>query len=162
MPEITLCLDPSGNFAEGKGNTGYAVFVDGELENFGSISAGDYPSAEFYWKQVGLLITPQTTRVVCESYKLQPSKSRAQSYSSLETPQLIGYLRMRAVGFWVKWVFQDPKDKIRVADEQLVHLGVLEKRGNRHYCLGKPTNDHMRDAVRHGIFYFRYRHGKGA
>ena len=156
-----LCLDPSGNYKEGDGTTGWALFVDGKLIEFGRVEAKRYSSQEAYWAAVSEVISkffPDV--VVCESYRLFEHKAKQQSWSELETPQLIGYLRMYCWCRNIQFVFQDPNDKIRVADEQLVKMGVLEKKGNRYYCMGKQTVIHERDAIRHGIFYHRYGKGK--
>lgn len=157
-----LCLDPSGNYNEGEGTTGWALFEDGELKDFGRVESKHYSSQENYWFQVGwLLELYRPSIVVCESYKLFGHKANQQIGSAMETPQLIGHLRMTA---WLmpgtEFIFQHPQDKIRVADPQLVTLGVIEKRGNKHYCLNRPTVIHERDAIRHGIFYYRYGKGK--
>lgn len=156
-----LVLDPSGNFNEGGGVTGWALFVNRKLDNFGRVEAEHYSSTERYWQAVGSLIDRyQPDTVVCESYHLFGHKAMQQVGSAMETPQLIGYLRMICYNNMIDFVFQRPQDKIRVADDQLVKMGVLELKGNKHYCLGKPTVIHERDAIRHGIFYFRYGKGK--
>lgn len=158
-----LCLDPSGNYKEGEGTTGWALFVDGKLIEFGRVEAKHHPSQESYWAAIsGLMSKFVLDTVVCESYRLFEHKAKQQSWSELETPQLIGHLRMACWYRNIKLVFQDPNDKVRVADEQLVKMGVLEKKGNKYYCLGRPTVIHERDAIRHGIFYHRYGKGKQA
>jgi hypothetical protein len=160
MMARVLCLDPSGNFDEGKGTTGWALYVDGKLETFGHIASAQFSGQEFYWGNHAEMIHMLAPSViVCESYRLQASKAQAQSWSALETPQLIGYLRMVAWNEGIAFVFQDPADKVRVADEQLVKLGVLEKKGRSYTCLGRPTLIHERDAIRHGVYFHRY--GKG-
>lgn len=154
-----LVFDPSGNHSknEGSGTTGWALFVDGELENFGEIQASGSGSLEEYFTCHRHLITEKNPDVVvCESFKLQPGKAMQQSWSAMETPQLIGFMRMVAYDYRIKFVFQDPKDKVRVADPILEHLGVIEKRGKNYYCQGRMTNLHMRDAIRHGVFYHKY------
>lgn len=162
-----LCFDPSGNWSknEGKGSTGWALFAGGELVDFGEISAENYQSVERYWYAHLELMNDldihevRDDKIVCESYKLQPGKAMQQSWSELETPQLIGFLRMYAWDNAIPFIFQDPKDKVRVADPILEHKGIIEKKGNRYYCMGRSTNLHMRDAIRHGIYYLKY--GKG-
>lgn len=154
-----LVFDPSGNFSEreGKGSSGWAIFEDGELKDFGELTASYCGSLEEYFLQHEMTIDNKfPSTVVIESYKLQPSKSLQQSWSALETPQLIGYMRMVCWKRRLEVIFQDPKDKVRVNDDVLVHMGVLEQRGNRYYCQGRPTNLHMRDAIRHGVFFHRY------
>lgn len=157
-----LCFDPSGNFSknEGSGTSGWALFDYGKLENFGEIKAEEYKSLEEYFIAHRQLIDMKAPKkIVIESFKLQPGKAMQQSWSAMETPQLIGFIRMYAYVNLIDVVFQDPKDKIRVADPILEHMGILEKKGNKYICMGRSTNLHMRDAIRHGIFYHRY--GKG-
>lgn len=156
-----LCFDPSGNFEEGNGTTGWALFVNGELKRFGDVKANDYSRLEHYWREISLLIRDaQPDEVVIEDYRLFGHKAKQQSWSALETPQLIGFMRMYCFEYSIPVIFQSPKDKVRVADPQLERLGVIEKSGNTYYCLDKPTNLHQRDAIRHGVFYHRYRKGK--
>lgn len=152
-----LTLDPSGNFSknEGDGTTGWAIFENGELQEFSDIPASDYDKIEEYWHAIALQVS-KADLVVCESYRLFAGKAKAQSNSLMETPQLIGYLRMWAWHRGIPFVFQDPKDKARVSDPILVRQGVFEKKGNKHYCMGKSTNLHMRDAIRHGIYFLKY------
>lgn len=155
-----LALDPSGNFGEkeGNGTTGFAIFENGNLTDFGHIAAEDYNRQEFYFYNVGdLFLTFKPDEVVCESYKLFGHKAKQQSGSSLDTPQLIGYLRMCAWSLEIPIIFQDPKDKVRVTDPILVHMGVLEQSaGGRFKALGRQTIIHERDAIRHGVYYHRY------
>jgi hypothetical protein len=153
-----LTLDPSGNFSknEGDGTTGWAIFNYGELKDFGHVQASDYERIEEYWQGVSELIGLDIDVVVCESYRLFAGKASAQSNSMMETPQLIGYLRMHCYKWNIPIVFQDPKDKARVSDPILVRQGVFELKGRKHYCLGRSTNLHMRDAIRHGIYFLKY------
>lgn len=158
-----LCFDPSGNFEEGEGTTGWALYEDRKLVGFGEESSALYDSPEKYWAAVGAVVgVSRPNVVVCESYRLQASKAMAQAGSNLETPQLIGYLRMLCYLRDITFIFQHPQDKVRVADDILVRLGVFEKKDRKHYCMGRPTNDHMRDAIRHGYFYHHYGKGKHA
>lgn len=153
-----LTLDPSGNFSkrEGDGTTGWALFQDGELKDFGDVGAAHYGRIEAYWEGISDLIDPSINLVVCESYRLFAGKASAQSNSMMETPQLIGYLRMHCYKWEIPIVFQDPKDKLRVTDPILVRQGVFELKGRKHLCMGKPTNLHMRDAIRHGLYFLKY------
>ena len=153
-----LSFDPSGNYNEGSGTTGWAVFEDETLTEFGTISASDFSTLEGYWSaHEQLIVMKQPNIVVCENFKLFSHKAKAQSFSQMETPQLIGYLRMMCWKRHIKIHFQQPSDKLRVTDPILVKMGVFELKGNKHYCNGKPTNLHIRDAIRHGVFYNRYR-----
>ena len=153
-----LTLDPSGNFSknEGDGTTGWAIFEDGELKDFGDVAAANYDCIEKYWEAVSDLIDLSVNLVVCESYRLFAGKAKAQSNSLMETPQLIGYIRMHCYKWEIPIVFQDPKDKLRVTDPILVRMGFFELKGRKHLCLGRTTNLHMRDAIRHGLYFIKY------
>ena len=156
-----LSLDPSGNFHEGKGVSGWSIFSNGELEDFGDIDSKNFSSQEEYWAEhTALIVNAVPDIVLCESYRLFGHKAKAQSWSALETPALIGYLRMFCWNSGIRFEMQNPSDKVRVADPQLVRLGVFEQKGTRYYCMGRLTNLHMRDSIRHGIFYHRYGGGK--
>lgn len=155
-----LCIDPSGNHGakEGFGTTGFALFNDGELFDFGSHPSRLYNSDVDYW--AGILAQIKSygpvDAIVCESYKLMGHKAMQQSGSSLDTPQLIGVIRMYCYNCNTKFIFQDPKDKVRVADPILVNMGILEERNGRYYALGRQSVIHERDAIRHGVFFNRY------
>lgn len=153
-----LTLDPSGNFSkkEGDGTTGWSIFENGELVDFGDVAAKNYDKIEQYWEAISDLIDCSISVVVCESYRLFAGKATAQSNSMMETPQLIGYLRMFCYKWEIPIIFQDPKDKLRVTDPILVRQGVFELKGNKHYCQGRSTNLHMRDAIRHGLYFLKY------
>lgn len=146
-----IAVDPSGNFKEGKGTTGWAVFEDGELKEFGEVKASNYSTQLDYWNDIIGILTKYST-VVCESYRLQPSKSMAQSWSALETPQLIGVIRYTNKNV----IFQDPVIKKRFTDEILVSKGIVEKENKLYKVHGRITNDHMRDAIRHGLYHVNY------
>jgi RNase H-fold protein (predicted Holliday junction resolvase) len=112
---------------------------------------------EYFSAHQDLIEEASPNIIIIESYKLFGHKAKQQSGSNLETPQLIGFIEMVAFRLNIKVVFQDPSQKVRVADDILTRMGVFEKKGNKYYCQGKQTNLHMRDAIRHGIFYIRYK-----
>jgi hypothetical protein len=156
-------LIPSGNFGdkEGYGTTGYAIFEDGILKDFSYISAKDFDCIEAYWlAHEDLILSEGPDILLVESYKLFESKAKAQSWSTLDTPRLIGALMLACYKFHIPIVFQDPQQKQGVTDERLVKLGYFEKRGRYFYCNGRKTIIHERDSIRHGIYYFRYGKGK--
>jgi hypothetical protein len=158
-----LSFDPSGNFGkkEGFGTTGFARFVDGGLQDYGHISAKDYDCQEAYWQaHEDLILNVWPDILLVESYKLFEHKAQSQSWSTMDTPQMIGFIKMICYKFGITLVFQDPQQKQGVTDERLVKLGYFEKKGNRYYINGMPTIIHSRDAIRHGIYYFRYGKGK--
>jgi hypothetical protein len=159
----TLVFDPSGNYGnkEGWGTSGYAIFIDGELADFHYISAKDYPCIEAYWlAHEDLILKEYPDLIIVESYKLFEHKAKSQSWSTLDTPRLIGTIMLLCYKFNIPLVFQDPQQKQGVTDERLVKLGYFEKKGRSYYCLDKKAIIHSRDAIRHGIYYFRYGKGK--
>lgn len=154
-----LSFDPSGNFNEGKGTTGYSLSLDGNMPHkLGDIKATDCLTKHSYWFAHRELIEKTFPDVVIiESYRLFGNKAKEQSGSSLETPQLIGYLEMVCYELSIPVVLQDPSTKQRHADDVLIKMGVLEKKGNKYYYRGEMTNLHQRDALRHDLYYNRRR-----
>jgi hypothetical protein len=152
-----LSFDPSGNYTEGMGTSGYAVSLDGHLPHkLGDIRAEDYKTREEYWFRHKILIEQQHPDVVViESYRLFGSKAKEQVGSSLETPMLIGYLQMVCYEMQIPVIIQDPTTKSRHADDVLVKAGVVEKKGIRYYYKGELTNLHQRDALRHNLYYLK-------
>lgn len=156
-----LSFDPSGNFHEGMGTTGFAIFNDGVLNWFGDIKSTKYDSQMKYWDaHVALIEREYPDIVLIESYKLFEHKAKSQSWSAMETPQLIGVMIYHCWRYGIPVVFQDPAQKAGVNDIRLEKLGYLEKRNGNYYVNNQLTNLHMRDAIRHGIYYYRYGKGK--
>lgn len=152
-----VSIDPSGNWTEGKGTTGLAMYENGKLVNFTDVKAKEFTSAEQFWGAVeGEIYFYSPNIIVCESFRLQPGKAAAQSWSAMETPMLIGYLKMQAWKNNCLFILQDASCKARVPDDLLVKMGMLQRRGDRYYALDRATNDHIRDAIRHGVYYHLY------
>lgn len=152
-----LAFDPSGNYNEGKGTTGWAISLDDfPPSKLGQIAAEGYKSRQAYWFAHKELIESFFPDVcVIESYRLFGHKSKEQIGSSLETPQMIGYLEMVCYELMIPVVYQDPTTKSRHADDVLLKIGVIEKKSNKLYYKGELTNLHMRDALRHCMYYQR-------
>lgn len=167
MPLTVISVDPSGNTgSEGNGTTGIARFYDGVVVDFCHVKAEAYDTPEAYWAAVSDKVSGYDTlcgrvdAVVCESYKLFAHKAQQQSWSAMETPQLIGAIR---VCLWQRGIpvyFQDPSSKVRVTDPILEHMGVIEKKGQFYHCQQHRTNIHERDAIRHGVFFHNFGKGK--
>lgn len=152
-----LVFDPSGNHAEGNGTTGWAVFLDGELVDFGEVKSSDFTSPEAYWTEVMQpILAKRPDVVVYETYRLRAGKAMEQSWSLLETPQLIGTIRWLSHTAGIPCVGQDPVLKERFNDKILINTKVAEKRPGGLYIRGRRTNMHMRDAIRHGLYFVRY------
>jgi len=157
--ENVFAIDPSGNFSdrEGFGTTGWAYFYNGVLKEVGATKAQDYNNQESYWFNVAedmMLVVPDV--VVCESFRLFAHKAMQQSGSSMDTPQLIGYLRMVLYERGVPIVFQGPSCKARFSDDVMAQMGVINKKGKSYYFEGNLLSMHERDAIRHGLYYLKY------
>lgn len=153
-----LSFDPSGNFKEGKGTSGYCLSLDKHLPHkLGDIRAEDYNSKHAYWFAHKELIEKEfPDYVVIESYRLFGDKSKEQIGSSLETPQLIGYLEMICFEMNIPHYLQDPTTKSRHNDAVLTKSGIIHKTGTRYYYKGELTNLHQRDAMRHDMYFRKY------
>lgn len=159
-------VDPSGNFYEGKGTTGIAVY-DIKADKIIHV---DYVSAKFattqveYWESVidmleGLLCKygERKSVLAVEDYLLYANTARAQINSTFETPQLIGVIKFYFNNICPVLFRNANIAKTRWTDDILVrkkYLLVDKKLG--YYILGdngKMTQviEHSRDAVRHAI-----------
>lgn len=165
---ITLAIDPSGNFIEGKGHTGIAGMKDSDWSTVftKSVNAADYESRFEYWTAVKKIIqdyaiekTP--VQVVMENYVV-----RANGFTTgkmPETAMLIGILVYFCEMHDIPVYFQSPAQaKVRFKDELLPdyipQLTVSDK--NRFYLGKKLTNDHERDAIKHLLYFKRYKEYK--
>lgn len=155
-----LSFDPSGNYNEGKGTSGYALgkwSKETSTVELGDIKADDYNSRQAYWFAHRVLIEKtMPDYCVIESYRLFGHKAKEQTGSSLETPQLIGYMEMVCYEFDIPVILQDPSTKTRHKDDILVKMGIVEKKGIRYFYKGKLTNLHQRDALRHNLYFTKY------
>ena len=160
-------VDPSGNFVEGKGTTGIAVY-DIKTDK---ILRVDYISAKFaseqvqYWEMVierlGDLVGKYGTKkcaLAVEDYLLYANTAKAQINSTFETPQLIGVIKYVFKGVCPVLFRNANTAKTRWTDDLLVrkkYLLVDKKLG--YYIInedGETTQviEHSRDAVRHAIY----------
>jgi hypothetical protein len=155
-----LSIDPSGNFTEGKGKTGFAIYLEKDDKKeffFGTIKAEDFPTRVDYWFDVALLIALQKPNtLVVEDYRLYntPATGAAvQSFSQLETPRLLGVLEQTAQMNKVPIIFQMANVTKPYTDDKLAKLGILRKEKNRWWFRDKALNDHERSAFRHLLRY---------
>jgi hypothetical protein len=152
-----LAIDPSGNFSEGKGKTGWALYSENDLVGhnfrFGTIKAEDFETRVDYWHAVTMLmVVEKPTTLVIEDYRLYntPATSASvQSFSQLETPRLLGVLETNANLNKIPLIFQMANVSKPYRDEILEKLGILEKKGNRWRFRGIMLNDHERSSLRH-------------
>jgi hypothetical protein len=156
-----LSIDPSGNFTEGKGKTGWVLFSeggrDGTTFTFGTIKAEDYQTRVDYWYAVAIKIAiEKPAALVVEDYRLYntPATGAAvQSFSQLETPRLLGVIEQTAVMNGIPIVFQMANVTKPYTDDKLAKLNLLTKEKNRWWFRGNALNDHERSALRHLLRY---------
>jgi len=162
--EYILAFDPSGNFNEGKGTTGWVLMnADEKLLARGEIHAKDYHCPEEYWDAHLNLIRKYNKRygkqliVVIEEYVLYRDRSLSQTNSKMETVRLLGIMQNFCWRIKQDYSMQLASAvKHRWSDELLLreqilyrHRGVLI-----HTESNIPINvSHTRDAFRHAIHY---------
>lgn len=164
-----IAIDPSGNFIEGKGHTGIAVIDNNDWKDVQvlSISAKDFESRHDYWKDIIYCIhrfaasPAQPTKVVIESYVTRMNGFTIGKQS--ETAMFIGALIWSLENWGIPYEFQTPSAvKTRFKDELLVKyypkLTLDTSTGkNRYLYDGKIVSDHIRDAMKHLLYFKRYK-----
>lgn len=160
MPNrYVLGLDPSGNYDEGKGITGWCLYdrETGKVCKFGVLDSKNFASRVQYWEAHILLIDEMLgyhPDIVCEDYLLYATTTEAQTNSRLETPRLIGVIEYECFMRGVKVHFQTAAQvKIRWSEKILVHKGLLTCNGNKYLLNGVVTQDHTRDALKHALHF---------
>lgn len=160
-----IFVDPSGSFNEGKGHTGIAVIEDTNWKSlkYQSIAAKNYSTRYDYWCDIirNILIyvgSPKEAKVIIESFMI-----RTQGFlmgKMPETIQFIGALEFTLEMFNIEYALQTPTQaKSRFKDDDLPrYIPGFEKRTNgRYYLNGNQVNDHIRDALKHLLYYMKYR-----
>ena len=163
-----IFVDPSGSFNEGKGHTGIAIIEDMDWNTleYKSIAAKDYPNRHKYWEKIieticDAVYDPTEIKVVIESFMI-----RTQGFlmgKMPETIQFIGALEFVLEDGGIEYSLQTPTQaKARFKDEDLPrYIPGFEKRDNgRYYLNGKQINDHIRDALKHLLYFIKYRKEK--
>lgn len=157
-----LSFDPSGNWKEGKGTTGICIMETGKPTRLSELKASDYESDVEYWAaHEDLILLEFPTQIVCEGYKLYNHRGKSasiQANSELETPQLIGIIKLVAYRMNIPLQIQFASEvKNRWSDSVLTKLNYLDQRGSRFYFKGQLTNLHQRDSLRHCIHFKHYK-----
>ena len=135
-----LALDPSGNFYEGKGTTGWCLFDQdsNKVAKFGYIYAENF------------------TEVIHNNVLGAVDALRAK-YSRLETPQLIGVIKYEAAKRGLSVSTQTAMQvKTRWSDKVLEHKGYIVKKSKRTYIGTTGIPDHVTDSVRHALHFTTY------
>lgn len=159
-----IFIDPSGSFNEGKGHTGIASIIDDNWSTlkYSSIAAKDFETRYDYWLNIIYKAidfdNPKDIEIIIESFMI-----RTQGFllgKMPETIQFIGALEFVCDTFHIKYSLQTPTQaKSRFKDEDLPkYIPGFEKRPNgRYYLNGKQVNDHIRDALKHLLYFMRYK-----
>ena len=157
-----LALDPSGNYHEGKGTTGWAYYYDFKLVAVGQLRAEEFNSQTEYWqKHLTLIDSIKPKILVVEDYKLYASTKDAQINSELETPQLIGVLKLHCSMVDIHLRLQPSHYKHRYTNEILLHKNIVSQdTQKRYYATGVPITRHILDAIRHGEYYINFKYKK--
>ena len=158
----TLVFDPSGNYNEGKGTTGWAQYYDGNLITVGQLRAAEFKSRNDYWdSHIKLIQALEPDVLVVESFRLYANKAKAQINSEFETPQLIGMLVHWCYSKDVEVIMQDPAIKSRFSNKILLHKKIItQDKSGRYYAVGVSITNHILDAIRHGEYYKNFGYKK--
>lgn len=159
-------VDPSGSFNEGKGHTGIAVMYDDDWDTISvkDFYAKDYKSRYDYWKDVieyitvGHSVLGFETKVIIESFVVRTNGFLMGKMP--ETIQFIGAISYELDRWKIPYMFQTPSQaKTRFKDDVLPNwIPGFERRDNgRYYLNDKCINDHMRDALRHLLYFKKYK-----
>jgi len=153
-----LIFDPSGNFYEGKGTTGWAFYHDGNLTSVGQLRAEEATTQLNYWQMhISLIDALKPEILICEDYTLYSSTAKAQIGSAFETPQLIGMLKYVLAERSVRLVLYPASHKARFTNVILLRdKTITQDTNNRYYATGVPITNHILDAIRLGEYFKRY------
>lgn len=164
-------IDPSGNFFEGKGTTGWCILSKGNalhINRTGSIEALDYVSQTAYWQahidMLDYMLNKYKEDLVVsmEDFLLYAKYSQTQVNSHFETPQLIGVIKMwchtHNVRLYIRPAVVVMK---RWNDDILIAKKLINKeRGRYSLTNGGKICTHEVDSIRHAVHcaYFEVGH----
>lgn len=151
-------VDPSGSYTEGKGHTGISIIKDFKWDSLETISiaAKDYPNRLSYWKAVLInILKYKDIKVIIEAFTV---RNNFLVGKMPETPLLIGALIWYFEDHNIPYTFQYPvQAKSRFKDDLLgKYIPNFEKRGKYYYLNNKLTNDHVRDSLKHLLYFMKY------
>ena len=168
--DYILAIDPSGNFNEGKGTTGFCLLNARKTPAHAimltcGIQASKAHTKEEYWQEHlnfidGIVEQHKNIIIVIENFTLDPRRALAQAHSEMETPKLIGILQLYLTQHKIPYVMQRPSEvKNRWTDSILVWKKYLQQRGHNYILprTNKVINRHEKDAVRHAVHYSTFK-----
>lgn len=158
-----VVVDPSGSFDEGKGHTGIVILEDDNWDTLktGSVAANMFTTRFKYWTFMMEYIAKQCTSdtiVIIESFMIRNNGFLIGKMP--ETIRFIGALEYFLESKGIKYTFQMPTQaKSRFKDDLLCrYIPTFEKRENgRYYLNNKMVNDHVRDALKHLLYFKKYK-----
>lgn len=162
-----IVIDPSGSFNEGKGHTGMTSIIDDDWDTLAvkSFAANDFSSRKEYWSAIIQTIIKESkimpVQVIIESFQIRTTGFMLGKMP--ETILFIGAIEYICELKGIPYVTQAPTTaKSRFKDDLLgMYIPKFEHRANgRYYLNGKQINDHIRDSLKHLLFYFKYRKDK--
>lgn len=166
---MIISLDPSGNHKEGFGTTGVCMaWANRHIHKVDEIQAVKFKTPEDYWHQhikllKNILEVTGDLEIVMEGFRLYGHKSKEQTNSQFETPQLIGVIRHWCYGAEVPLKIQFAHEvKNRWSDSILQKENIIYTKGRTRYLTAtdQVLNNHKTDAVRHMMHYLSYSRGK--
>ena len=166
---FVIALDPSGNWSEGKGTTGWCVYnaADDKIIKADEISASAYNCAERYWDEHIRLLSRLIERygndnvaIVIEDYLLYANRATAQTNSRMETSQLLGILKYYCWTQAIPYTMQTASEvKKRWDNDILLYKKYIIRDGRNFRISGKASglSRHCIDSIRHAIHYATFK-----
>ena len=162
-----LTLDPSGAYNEGKGTTGYSIWLFNTIsKGYGILLTGNIRAEHFsnqydyFSSHLDLIKRAEPDVIVMEDFTLYANKAKQQIGSTMETPQLIGLIKFYCAEYNIELVMQRAVDvKNRWSDKILEYKGLVyrDPRGSFRDMNHYKVSRHAKDAIRHGIHYITKR-----
>ena len=167
--QFIIAFDPSGNWSEGKGTSGWCVFhaADNKIIKAGEIQAAVHTSCEAYWDKHLQVLTELLDKygikksvIVLEDYLLYGNRATAQTNSRMETPQLLGILKHFCWQLQVPYEMQTAAEvKTRWDNKILLYKKYILRDGKQYRISGrhKVLSRHCLDAIRHAVHYATFK-----
>lgn len=168
---MILAIDPSGNFKDGKGITGF-FGREKNLVVYGSVKAKEYKTKEEYYKAIARLLKCYHIRIlVIEDFTLYEQTAQSFTNQSLETSELIGFIENTAIEHKIKVVRQKASLIKYSLTKPEVLKSIINNERNTNFLDYKTSkdgkilwyynltriNNHTIDAMRHYAYYINKR-----
>jgi len=167
--KYVLAFDPSGNYNEGKGTTGWCLlstYPDKHIIAGGHISAACFKSMEAYWAEHIKLIDTYKQKygtnlvLVIEDYLLYKHKAANQTNSRMETCKLIGVLQYYCYTSELLYIMQPAVEvKTRWTNDTLCYKNYIKKKRNKFIipATNAEINKHCLDSIRHAVHFATFK-----